>query len=303
MSNRDDEFPFEDDDFSDDQFGDDFFTDEDDDLRGDDFDFGGFDDDEFGDDFGTMEDEETQRGPSRTFVIIAAIMIGLFVIGIIALVAIALLNQGPTPFELTSTAVAIANETTIAQGQATQTEAVILQVTQDAEATAAQQTAEAPTATPTNTVPPTVTPTPTLDATELAAVQVLTQEALDLTETSVALTAAAQDLPTEPPVVASPTPEGVPANAVAQTATALADILAPTIPATADGNGGGGGIATPTPEGANGFQPLPTALPDTGLFDDLGAAGSGGLGLMALAAFGLLGVIVVSRRLRSNGRD
>ncbi len=52
-----------------------------------------------------------------------------------------------------------------------------------------------------------------------------------------------------------------------------------------------------------GFTPVvvPTALPDTGLFDDI-AGGGGGAGALILAVFGLVGVIVVARHLRARSR-
>ena len=40
-------------------------------------------------------------------------------------------------------------------------------------------------------------------------------------------------------------------------------------------------------------------LPQTGLFEDVVNGGSNTIGVLALAVFGLVGVIVVSRRLRS----
>ena len=92
-------------------------------------------------------------------------------------------------------------------------------------------------------------------------------------------------LPTVPPTIAI--------NAVAQTATALAQFLQPTV--------SGEIVATPTVEG-QGPAPLPTALPDTGLFDDLATGNMGSLGGLVLAIMGLLGVIVISRRLRTANR-
>ena len=61
-----------------------------------------------------------------------------------------------------------------------------------------------------------------------------------------------------------------------------------------------GGVGSPTPEGLRPTPGVaPTALPDTGLFDDI-AGGTGGLGALALMALGLVAVIFVSRRLRTN---
>lgn len=294
MSNRppDDDFGF-DDDF-------DFDDDLDSGTANEDFDFGeedafSFEDDEFnfGDDEEIVfEEQEERQGPSRTFIIIAAAMIGLFVIALVVLLLFAL-PSGPTEIELTSTAIAIQNATTIALGNETATQAVIIaQVqTEDANltATALAQPTDTPTPTPTDT--PTLPPTP--DETEGAAIAFMTQTqaAIDLAATSAAETAAAEEqAPVGPPTIEI--------NAVAQTATALAMILQPTV------NGQGGGVvATPTIEGAlPGPGPLPTALPDTGLFDDLAAGNPAGVGGLMLAVFGLLGVIVISRRLRAANR-
>jgi hypothetical protein len=41
---------------------------------------------------------------------------------------------------------------------------------------------------------------------------------------------------------------------------------------------------------------MPGELPDTGLFDDINSVG--GLGSMMLVAIGLVGVIIVTRRMR-----
>lgn len=84
-----------------------------------------------------------------------------------------------------------------------------------------------------------------------------------------------------------PTQESIDANAVALTATSLALTLAPQPTVEA---------GTPTPS----FVAMPTALPDTGLFDNVAAGGRDGIGMIALAAFGLVGVIVISRRIRSS---
>ncbi len=82
---------------------------------------------------------------------------------------------------------------------------------------------------------------------------------------------------------------GVSADAVALTATALANLLAPTQE-----------LFTAIPGATvTAFAPIPTALPQTGIFEDVVGGGRDGLGMIAMAAVGLLGVIVVSRRLRS----
>jgi hypothetical protein len=297
MSNR----PFDDDplDDDDDLFGDDF--DDADDFGGDDDTFrDGFDDaeaDPFGDDFGdeadlfggglddddelTFEDQEEPSGPSRTFIYIAGAMIALFVIALIALVLIAIGGQGPTPIEQTATAIFFINSTTVAQGLETATASFELGLTQTFEANLTATELARPTDTPTPSPSPTVL-TPTPDLTEMAAFTfgTQTQAAVFAAQTQAAIT------PEGP--TAFPTIE---VNAVALTATALANLLNPT-----PDQGGGEVVITPTAEGG---PILPTALPDTGLFDDLAAGGAGGLGGMVLAIMGLLSVIVISRRLRA----
>jgi hypothetical protein len=123
--------------------------------------------------------------------------------------------------------------------------------------------------------------TPTTNATVLA----MTSQFNLTAAAETAIAAAVTDTPSGP---------SIDIGAVQMTATALAIALgqAPTQDA--------GGGATPTLEviGDTPVGPLPTALPDTGLFDDLATGGAGGLGGLALVMLGLVGVIAVSRRLR-----
>lgn len=477
MSNRPpDDFRFDDDD--------DFPFDNDDDTSFD----GGLGDD-FDEDLPALEEEEEPggRGPSRTFIVIAALMIILFLVAIVALIFLANRDTGPTPFEITSTAIAQINATTIAQGFETQTQAANLLLTETQIAFNATLTAQAPTDTPSPSPSPTIptaTPTPTLDATLAAATAIQLQTEAALTQaaalpileigdvpierirqaaTAVALifqaeiqrqgggvpdieatsTAIAEVISTqvfgeviEPsgPVVQAVTPVAqilqtaivipggigdaaiqatstavanllqteialpsgnVPAPQVALAATAIANVLqaAPAVviapeafqatstavasglqeqaeipgagiigivaqaatpaagifqteiaftgqldptavqltsTAVADifatalaGQGGGqvsidavaqtatalanllqqptqAGVITPTPEGGTpSFQPRPTELPDTGLFDDIAAGSPAGLGAIVLTMMGLIAVIVISRRLRA----
>ncbi|NWG15806.1 MAG: hypothetical protein HXY41_04155 [Chloroflexi bacterium] len=267
---------------------DDFSFDDEVDNNGEPFDFGdepedigldeqGFD---FEEDMPIIEEEgEEGGGPNRTFVIIAALMIGLFVIGLIVVLVLVSRPQAPTPTQLTATFIVQQNATVEAQLILTQTAAVIIaqQLTQ----TAAVPPTDTPL--PTDTPIPSPTDTPTLDPTELAAQALQTQTALELTQTAEFL-------------LTPPTQEALGPSDVALTATALAILLAPPTP------GQGGGEATPTPEGLVPTAGVPpTALPQTGFFDDLGAGGAN-MGAFALMALGLLAVIVVSRRLRANDR-
>ncbi len=297
MSNRppDDDFGFDDDDFSfDDDEGTTGATDEGFSFDDEEFDFGGDDEFDFGgEDDITFEEEEARRGPSRTFIAIAAAMIGLFLIALVVLVVFVFNNQGPTDLELTATSIVATNNRIAQFGQETATAAVFFAQTQTALANLTATELARPSDTPTPSPSPSPTQTVTPDSTEAAAFALQTQAAFNLTATADAINASANATatalasgPTSPPTVAI--------NAVAQTATALAAILQPTT------GGDSQAVATPTIEGE--VPTLPTALPDTGLFDDLAAGGAGGLGGLALAVIGLIGLIAVSRRLRTVNR-
>lgn len=293
MSNRDD-FDFDDDFFQDD----------------DQFDFGGDDDDlpsglgdEFDEDMPFIEDEgDGNGGSSRTFIVLAILMILLF-IGGLALVLFLILRppDGPTDLELTATQVVLLNQTVEAQLAMTQTAAREFEIMT---LTAAAFTdTPSPTATDTPvTRPPTVTPTGTLDPTELAA----TQNALNLAQTATAIALASLASPTPDLTLtaqaASPTPSPTiqvtsALDAVNQTATAIAGAF---LTATALAEGTGEVVPPPvTPVFTPGFTPVATALPDTGLFDTIATGGSEGIGMLALAVVGLVGVIFLSRRVRT----
>lgn len=291
----DDEFGFDDLDFDDNEL--DSGSEGDFGLGGDtdDFDFGTEDEFDFGtddfdlgsdeDEFDFQEDDSESSGPSRTFIYIAGAMVGLFVIALIVLVLLASGGGGPSDIDLTTTAIVQINSTTEAQLRQTQTAAVLLGGTQTQQANLTATQLARPTDTPT----PTATLTPSPDAT-LAFALVLTEDALSMTEQALEaanLTATAQALePTGFPTIAG--------DAVALTATALANFLQQPTP-----DQGGGVVATPTVEGG---AVLPTALPDTGLFDDLATGGAGSLSGLFLAILGLIGVIVISRRMRTANR-
>jgi hypothetical protein len=217
----------------------------------------------------------------------------------------------------TSTAIKLTNDEVALQIAGSETQSkIVLDIT---------MTADAFTDTPAPTLTPSETPTPTEDQSALQTAQFLeTVSAADAlaTGTAVAMTEIFL-LTLNPPdiVAASPTPLGAvtedgnlvgtpiadagggstPVNigAVQQTATALANLFAtPTVsstqPTTIPVGGGTPGEATPTleaPGGGGGTD----ELPDTGLFDDV--FGGNPLAVF-LTAFGLLGVIVLSRTLR-----
>ncbi|MBL8117888.1 MAG: hypothetical protein JNJ78_10210 [Anaerolineae bacterium] len=279
----DDDFNFGDDDFKfdDEPNGDEFkFDDEPADIVLDDDKDAGFGFE--GEDMPDIDEEPAERqGTNRTFIFLAGAMILLFLIGLGAVLFLATRDTGPTPIEQTRAAIETQNAETERLLNLTQTAAVVIAQNQTA-------TASVPTATPTASptlAPPTVTPTPvppTVDATQAFANALLTQTAREATETAVA-------------ALITPTQEPINADTVALTATALAAIL----------NGAGGGdvptqeVLT-TPGQVVTVIPNPTALPDTGLFDDLG--GGSNAGLMALMALALVGVIAVSRVVRTSNK-
>jgi len=319
-----------------DDFDRDFFDDDDDSIFDDD-DSGlgddlGFDDDlglgddlDFDDDLGlgdddiSFDDDFTRGdggggGPSRTFVIIAVVLIVLLLLGFGLIALIVLNGRGPSDNQKTATSVVMTNRAVELEIAASETQnKVNLDLT---------MTREALTDTPSPTFTPSETPPPTEDtsATE-AFFQTQTLEAADAlaTQTSVALTMTRDALlnPTEPIIQVTPialttgteiaggataTMPGVNTpvqlSEVQMTATALAgffvtstQVIEPT--ATEGGPTAIPGEVVPTPGGGE------TALPDTGLFDDVFG---GNPATILLAAFGLLGVIMVSRRVRSINR-
>jgi len=227
-----------------------------------------------------IEEEEGEGGGvSRTFVIIAALMIILFILGLGAVLLISTQQPPVTPFDMTASAIVAINATTQANAFETATQNAIDAATN----TVLSLTPLAsPTLPPTETpFIPTVTPTPTLDETAQAAAAIQTQQALELTQTAEFL-------------LTPPTPtQGVGAQDVALTATALAQLLQPPTP------GGPTQEVFLTPGTV--VAGIPTALPETGFFEDL-AAGNANVGMIALMALGLAAVIVMSRRLRTENK-
>lgn len=243
------------------------------------------------------DDGDSGGGVSRTFIVIAGILILLFVLGLAGVLFIATQNNGPTDIDMTATSIVATNqsvETVVAQ-RATDS---VLEATRQAEIANQTATAEfinnqaAGTATAefltqeanlAATQTAASNATPTLDPTQQAFFDLQTQ-------TAVAAEATANFLLT--PATQPPTQE-INAEGVSLTATALAELLAPP---TADPGIGGGGV--PTQEVLQTPGIIPTALPETGFFDDLATSG-GGMGALALMAVGLVGVIFLSRRLRT----
>jgi hypothetical protein len=193
------------------------------------------------------------------------------------------------------------NATTEAQLQATDAQA-----TEFADLTA---TATLFTPTPSVTPTPTLTPTPEIDI-EATNIVLTSDAAAAIASTNAAATVsadatvAAQTQVAQAPTDdqgANVTPEGTSdvsapsLGAVQQTATALAELFdEQNVFATATaGAGGTGGALQPTPISGNVGNN--NNLPDTGLFDDLA---EGGPGVMFLMAFGLVGLIAISRFVR-----
>lgn len=277
----DDDFNFDDDDFKfdDKPNGDDFTFDDD----SPDIDLDDGKDTGFGfesDDMPELNEEGTAPPrTNRTFIYIAALMIVLFLAGLAAVLFLATRPTGPTPIELTRSAIETANADTQILLLQTGTAAAQLSVDQTQTALVPTNT---PTATPTPTIIPTDTPipSPTPDLTQQAANLLLTQVSESATQTAIA----ANIIPT----VAAPDQ-----NAVAATGTALAILLGQN-----DQGGGATEVAgVPTQEIAN---VVPTRLPQSGFFDDVGNGSN--VGLIALLALGLVSVIGVSRLVRASNK-
>jgi cytoskeletal protein RodZ len=263
------------------------------------------------------EGEEAAGGGRSPFFVIAAILLVLIILGGGAFLVTQLIGDNEQQQQLEETRAAIVATNQAVEQFLTETEEANIA---NSNATA---TADAFTDTPTPTFTPSDTPTPTVDtastetavfaATSNAAgtatalveeIQQTSQAQLNATITAQFLTAEAQNVtpptmaPTDTPTddagptdEPTPTREGVSVSAVQQTATALALILRPDLITPADGDGG----VTPIPG-----RPTPRPdLPDTGIFDDVVGTDPG---MIALAAFGLLGVIFISRGLRSANR-
>ncbi len=306
----DDEFNFDDDDnlgFDDDDgvqsrldddynFDDDFGSIEDSsfdtDLLGDD-EFDDLDDETFFE----GEDENDGGGVSRTFVILAGIMIIFFLIGL-GVVLFLVLGQDdtPSPIQLTSTAIVQLNATAMVQLEQTQTQSAenaIGTETQQALDIVATQTAEVLDVTA--TAEGIIVQTQAAEAEATAQAQALfdqqTADAAFLQTQEAELAIQETPDPDDPDEPEQPLVTQPPADVgdVALTATALFEFLQTPIATPGVGVGGGGDSPTPVP-------PI-TQLPDSGLFDDL--SGGQNMGVIMLLAFGLIGLIFGARRLRS----
>ena len=291
----------------DDSFGGDEAFGFDDEFGGDDFDLG---EDEI--DFGSEEDlpddfETDEGGASPGFIPLVAGLGILFLLLLIGgLAAFFLIPTGPTEIQLTATAITNQNMTVVAQSTEQQ---IAANGTGTAVAIALSASpTPSPTATntrlPTFTPEPDVTDTPALDPTEIELTSIAAQATANSEGTASAELTQAAITPTitpQPELDYEGTRDAIVATFGAITETFAArtpmdDDLGTTPTATVSGGGTTSG-ATAVPGGLiNDGQ-----LPDAGLFDEFTAGNS--LGIIALAAFGLVGVIVFSRRMRSRDED
>lgn len=201
MSNRRDDFSFDD--------SDDFFNDDSDpfgDLDDDSGVTGGLGD-SMGGDMPDLADEPEPQGGNRTFVVLAVLLILLFVVGLGVILFLATRQTGPTPVDLTRWAIETQNAQVVAFLAETQTQDVAnIQQTQTALAaspTPSPTLTPSETPVPTDTPPrPTITPTPTDDPT-LLALQTLAADVMTLTAAA-ALTA---QVTPPPPPTETPSPE------------------------------------------------------------------------------------------------
>ncbi len=200
------------------------------------------------------EEKPPERNGNRTFLIIAGALGGIMVLALLCIAALALFRYLPS-----QQAAQHASETKAAEDTA---------VAISANLTAAVPTATAtrkPTSTPTNTLVPTTTPVIVIIATKTATI-----DAAAATRNA-ALTQAAQQ-----PLVTI-TPAGtVTVAAASPTATRTATVATPVKTFT----------AVPT-------GPTATALPTTGIGDELGSPG------LIVAAVVLMAIIFLLRKLRT----
>ncbi len=153
--------------------------------------------DEFESDMPEIEEEPEERGPNRTFVVLAGIMIILFVAALAVVLLLATRPTGPSDLELTASQVVMLNLTVEAQLAGTSTQnAIFLAMTQTA---AAWTATPSPTLTPSETNAPTDTETPPPHETVTPTLNTgldLTQQALNAALTATALAGRSTVTPT-----------------------------------------------------------------------------------------------------------
>lgn len=289
------------------------FSFEEEDTSFEDFDeFGDFDDIDDADlKFDDDTEDSESSGPSRTFIILAMLMVFMFLAGLVVVIILATQPRGLTDIQIQSTQIALENNQTLVAFNATNT-AKAIDVTQTFEAVGTQAV---------------LTATANAQATTDAG----TLQAMNAQETALALTQEAQFLfatetaAAEQTLLAlSPTFDfdAQQADILAATQTAQASNISATLTAIAGGQSEPsttiGDVALtataialalrdqPTQEIATaigGADPRPTliptpTMPDSGLFDDL--SGGGSMALIALMAFSLIGIIFGARVLRES---
>jgi hypothetical protein len=288
------------------------FSFEEDDTSFNDFDeFGDFD--EIEDDF-TVEDEaqaEASGGPSRTFIILAALLVLLFLAGLVVVVILATRPKGLTEIQIQSTQIALENGQTVVAFNATNT-AKAIDVTQTFEAVGTQSVLTA-----------TANANATLEAGTLQAMSLQETESAQTREAQgIFETQTAEFILTQGALTPTFDFNAQQADILAATQTAQANNINATLTAIAgtnlpQQNTGIGDVALtataialalrnqPTQEAANPTggaiisTPIPTPdMPTSGLFDDF--SGGGNMALLAFMAFGLIGIIFGARVLREN---
>jgi hypothetical protein len=274
-------------------------------MSRDDFDLGDFGDIEepsFPEDEFLPPEEAPVARPQRNvvFLVIAILLVLLFLFGLFGITSLVISNQATLAaytqtagaVYLTNTAVAVALNATNTANAWTKTP------------TPTQTPTDTPTPTPTETFTPspTETPTPTIDVEATNTSLTMTaQAALEMRVIDITNTAVAQEtLLAMTNVAATLTAQfgsggAVPPEQQTQTAIALLTQAAQT-----------GTIIVQLPTTVSPFETAkptriqPTKLPNGGFFDDVstGKASPSSLAVVGFAALGLVGVIVVARRLR-----
>jgi hypothetical protein len=246
-------------------------------------DFGDLDDPSFSDsnaDFLPPDEAVPSEQPRRntTFVVIAIGLVILFLLGLLGVAFfIYTTSEQQKAYDATATNIAVTNQFVEAAIAATST-------AKSWTATPSPTPTSTPTNTPTPTETPTETPTPsetpTVDTSIVVSDDDMTATKLAFDQANAALTATA--------CVEAPTGPGC----AASTEEVVTETITPTLV-------GSGITATPGKVAV-----VPSATPDrlagTGIFEDLagGQASPASIALIGLAGFGLVGVIVASRKLR-----
>jgi hypothetical protein len=247
-------------------------------------DFGDLDDPSFSDpnaDFLPPDEGVPAEAPRRntTFVIIAIGLVILFLLGLLGVAFFIIQNNAAQEaYNQTATVISVTNQFVQAAIAATET-------AKSWTATPSPTPTSTPTDTPTLTNTPTETPSPTETPT-VDPNLVVSED--DMTNTKVAFDAANAGM-TATACVENPTGVGC-ARATEPTITITPSLVTKVA-----------GAITETPDqGAVEPTPNPTALAAAGFFDDLagGQASPASIALIGLAGFGLVGVIIASRKLR-----